>query len=83
MSTAMMVVAPATRAAITALRPTAPAPVTAKLEPAVTFSARNTVPAPVWIPAAERADELQWGVLAHLDRIGLVGDRVAGEGGLA
>ncbi len=49
-SMAMMVVAPATRAAITALRPTAPAPKLAKLLPAVTLSELITAPAPVWMP---------------------------------
>lgn len=50
MSTAMMVVAPAIRAAITALIPTAPAPKLAKLLPVRTASELITAPAPVWMP---------------------------------
>ncbi|MNJ55781.1 hypothetical protein D3C77_512990 [compost metagenome] len=46
----MIVVAPATRAAITALRPTAPPPKAAKLLPGVTFNELMTAPAPVWMP---------------------------------
>ncbi|MNM97144.1 hypothetical protein D3C81_1096400 [compost metagenome] len=46
----MMVVAPATRAASTALSPTAPPPNAAKLLPGVTFSELITAPAPVWMP---------------------------------
>ena len=49
-STAMIVVAPTARAAITALKPTAPAPNTAKLAPGPTFRAFMTAPAPVWMP---------------------------------
>ena len=46
----MIVVAPATRAAMIAARPTAPAPKTAIDEPARTLIAISTEPAPVWIP---------------------------------
>ncbi len=46
-SAAMMVVAPATRAAITALKPTAPPPNAAKLLPGLTLKAFMTAPAPV------------------------------------
>ena len=49
-STAMMIAAPTTRAAITALSPTLPAPKVTKLSPGPTFSAFITAPAPVWMP---------------------------------
>ena len=42
--------APTMRAAITAERPTPPAPNTARLEPAGGASALSTVPVPVWMP---------------------------------
>src|SRR5260221_471354 len=49
-STAMIVAAPATEAAITAASPTLPVPKTAMLDPAGAPSATSTDPAPVWIP---------------------------------
>src|SRR5690606_12369267 len=81
-STAMIVTVPAARAAITALRPTAPAPITAKVEPTPTFSARRTVPAPVWMPQPS-GPRSSSGVGAQLDGVAFVGDGVGGEGRLA
>ena len=46
----MMVDAPATLAAITAERPSAPAPLTTTLVPASTANVLRIAPAPVWIP---------------------------------
>ena len=46
----MIVVHPATRAAITADSPTVPVPKIAMLAPASGRNARRTAPAPVWIP---------------------------------
>jgi hypothetical protein len=48
----MIVVAPASRAAITAQSPTEPAPKTATDEPGGTRRTSSTVPAPVWTPQA-------------------------------
>jgi hypothetical protein len=50
MSIAIIVVQPAICAAITAARPTAPAPNTAMLLPAGGRMTFSTEPAPVWIP---------------------------------
>ena len=49
-STATIVVAPTARAAMIALKLTAPAPNAAKLAPGPTFRAFMTAPAPVWMP---------------------------------
>ncbi|MET0931416.1 MAG: hypothetical protein ABWX74_17990 [Aeromicrobium sp.] len=49
-SSAMIVVAPATLAAMMAERPTAPVSLTMMLDPADTWSESRTVPAPVWMP---------------------------------
>ena len=78
----MIVVAPAAWAAITALSPTAPAPVTAKLAPAPTSSARQHRAGAGLDAAAQRAEQLQRRVVADLDGVDLVGDGVGGEGGL-
>ena len=48
----MIVVAPASRAAMTAQRPTEPAPKTATDEPGGTRRTSRTVPAPVCTPQA-------------------------------
>ncbi len=50
MSTAMIRPAPTALAAMIALRPTEPAPNTARVWPAPSFNELSTAPAPVWIP---------------------------------
>ena len=70
---------PAILAAISADRPTAPTPNTAKLSPAFGCITLSTAPAPVWPPQASAQTLLERHVVAHLHREALVGDGEVAE----
>ena len=79
----MIVLALTMRAAITAARPTEPAPKTAMLDPARTASEFITVPAPVCKPQPNGASNCKRQRLGHFHQIAHRRQSVGGKGGLA
>ena len=75
----MIVVLARRSAAITAARPTPPAPVTGMESRRGGRATLSTAPAPVWMPQPKRGDELERHVVVELDDVALVADRVRGE----
>ena len=78
-----MVVAPATTAPWTALRPTPPVPTTTTLLPGSTRAVLTTAPKPVITPQASKAALVERDLRRDGDHLGGVDDDVLGEGSRA